>query len=63
MFGRRFDLRTDSTVKFDGAPDYPDLDVTAIDKTPTEKVTVLVTVKGIPGHAERSRPPRPTTPS
>ena len=48
VFGRRFDVRNDSTVKFNGAPDYPDIDVTAIHKNTTEKVTVLATVKGTP---------------
>jgi hypothetical protein len=48
VLGRRFDLRSDSTVKFDGAPDYPEIDVTAIHKNTTEDVTVLATVKGTP---------------
>lgn len=50
VFGRRFDLKSDSTVKFDGAPDYPDLDVRAVHRNQTENVSVLVTAKGTPGH-------------
>jgi autotransporter translocation and assembly factor TamB len=48
VFGRRFDVRSDSTVKFDGAPDFPDIDVTATHRNTTENVTVLATVKGTP---------------
>jgi translocation and assembly module TamB len=45
-FGRRFDLKADSTLEFGGPPDHPILDVTAQYQNDTENVTVLLTAKG-----------------
>jgi translocation and assembly module TamB len=46
VFGRRFDLKADSTLQFDGPSDRPELDVSAQYTNPTENVTVLWTAKG-----------------
>jgi translocation and assembly module TamB len=45
-FGRRFDLKADSTLQFDGAPDRPELDVSAQYLNEKENVTVVWTAKG-----------------
>jgi len=45
-FGRRFDLKADSTLEFGGPPDRPTLDVTAQYQNDAENVTVLLTAKG-----------------
>ena len=44
--GRRFDLKADSTLQFDGPPGRPTLDATAQYQNNDENVTVLVTAKG-----------------
>ena len=44
--GRRFDLKADSSLKFEGAPDHPTLDATAQYQDNEDNVTVLVTAKG-----------------
>jgi hypothetical protein len=61
VFGRRFDLKGDSTVKFDGPPDFPELDVTAQYKNIPENVTVLLRVTGTPTQmsVKVSSPDRP----
>ena len=46
VFGRRFDLKADSTLQFNGPPERPDLDVSAQYTNQTENVTVLWTAKG-----------------
>jgi len=46
IFGRRFDIKADSTLTFGGAPDRPALDVTAEHRNDTEKLTVVLTAKG-----------------
>jgi translocation and assembly module TamB len=46
IFGRRFNLKADSTLSFGGSPDHPDLDVRAEHVNTTEGVTVLLTAKG-----------------
>jgi len=46
VFGRRFDLKADSTLQFDGPPDRPELDVSAPYTNQTENVTVLWSAKG-----------------
>jgi translocation and assembly module TamB len=46
VFGRRFDIKADSTLTFGGSPDHPDLDVRAEHVNTTENVTVLLTAKG-----------------
>ena len=48
VLGRRFDVKSDSTLTFGGAPDHPALDVRAEHKNDTEHITVLVTLKGTP---------------
>jgi translocation and assembly module TamB len=45
-FGRRFDLKSDTTLEFGGPPDRPILDVTAQYQNDVENVTVLLTAKG-----------------
>ncbi|HVT09969.1 MAG TPA: translocation/assembly module TamB domain-containing protein, partial [Polyangia bacterium] len=45
-FGRRFDLKNDTTLEFGGPPDRPILDVTAQYQNDVENVTVLLTAKG-----------------
>src|SRR5262249_5292660 len=45
VFGRRFDIKGDSTVTFSGPVDSPELDVRAEHVNTTENVTVLVTAK------------------
>ena len=44
--GRRFDLKADSSLQFEGAPDHPTLDATAQYQDNDDNVTVLVTAKG-----------------
>ena len=46
VFGRRFDLKAESTLQFDGAPDRPELDVSAQYLNEKENVTVVWTAKG-----------------
>ena len=46
IFGRRFDLRADSTLEFSGSPDHPRLDVTAQYQNQLENITVVLTAKG-----------------
>ena len=46
VFGRRFDLKADSTLQFDGPPDRPELDVSAQYVNDKENVTVVWTAKG-----------------
>src|SRR5205085_8347063 len=46
IFGRRFDLKEDSTLTFHGPPDQPELDVRAEHVNTTENITVLLTAKG-----------------
>jgi len=46
LYGRRFDLKADSTLTFGGSPEHPDLDVRAEHVNTTENVTVLITAKG-----------------
>jgi translocation and assembly module TamB len=48
--GRRFDLKADSSLRFDGAPDHPTLDATAQYQDNDDNVTVLVTAKGAIDH-------------
>ena len=59
--GRRFDLKADSSLQFDGAPDHPTLDATAQYQDNDDNVTVLVTAKGAIDHLniEISSPNRP----
>ncbi len=45
-FGRRFDLKANSTLDFGGPPDAPSLDVTAQYQNDAANVTVLLTAKG-----------------
>ena len=44
--GRRFDLKADSSLLFEGAPDRPTLDATAQYQDNEDNVTVLVTARG-----------------
>jgi translocation and assembly module TamB len=46
VLGRRFDLKADSTLQFDGAPDHPTLDATAQFQDNQDNVTVQVVAKG-----------------
>ena len=46
VFGRRFDVKADSTLTFGGAPDHPDVDVRAEHTNTTENITVLIAAKG-----------------
>lgn len=46
IFGRRFDLKADSTLEFNGPPDRPQLDVTAQYQNQLENITVVLTAKG-----------------
>jgi translocation and assembly module TamB len=48
VLGKRFDVKPDSTLTFGGAPDHPELDVRAEHKNDTEKITVLITIRGSP---------------
>lgn len=61
VVGRRFDLKPDSTIRFSGPSDAPELDVGATHDNEKEKITVLVTVKGTPDHIQIaiSSPDRP----
>ncbi len=45
-FGRRFDLKANSTLNFGGPADQPTLDVTAQYQNDAENATVLLTAKG-----------------
>ena len=44
--GRRFDIKADSSLQFEGALDHPTLDATAQYQDNDDNVTVLVTAKG-----------------
>ena len=60
--GRRFDLKADSSLQFEGAPDHPTLDATAQYQDNDDNVTVLVTAKGPIEHLtirSARQPPRP----
>jgi translocation and assembly module TamB len=46
VLGRRFDLKSDSTLTFAGDPDRPELDVRAEHVNTTENITVVLTAKG-----------------
>jgi len=46
IFGRRFDVKGDSTLSFHGPPDRPELDVRAEHVNTTENITVLLTARG-----------------
>ena len=46
VFGRRFDIKQDSTLSFHGPPDRPELDVRAEHVNTAENVTVLLTARG-----------------
>jgi translocation and assembly module TamB len=46
VFGRRFDLRPESTVRWTGPKDRPEVDLAAQHENRDEGVTVLVTIKG-----------------
>jgi translocation and assembly module TamB len=46
VFGRRFDIKADSTLTFGGPPERPDLDVRAQHTNEAENITVLLTAKG-----------------
>ena len=48
--GRRFDLKADSSLQFEGAIDHPTLDATAQYQDNNDNVTVLVTAKGAIDH-------------
>ncbi len=48
--GRRFDIKADSSLQFEGAPDHPTLDATAQYQDNDDNVTVLVTAKGAIDH-------------
>jgi translocation and assembly module TamB len=48
--GRRFDLKADSSLQFDGAPDHPTLDATAQYQDNDDNVTVQVTANGAIDH-------------
>jgi translocation and assembly module TamB len=50
VLGRRFDLKADSTLQFDGAPDHPTLDATAQFQDNKDNLTVQLTAKGPPEH-------------
>jgi translocation and assembly module TamB len=50
VVGRRFDLKAGSEVQLSGPVDEPELDVEAHHLNETENITVVVTVKGTPGH-------------
>jgi len=46
ILGRRFDVKSDSSLQFDGPTDKPDLDVTAQYTERTDNINVLLTAKG-----------------
>ncbi len=46
VLGRRFDVKADSSLRFEGAPDHPTLDATAQYQDSEDNVTVVVTAKG-----------------
>jgi translocation and assembly module TamB len=50
ILGRRFDLKADSTLQFNGPTDRPELDVTAQYQNMVENVTVVLTAKGAMDH-------------
>lgn len=64
IFGRRFDLKADSTLEFDGPPDRPQLDLTAQFQDQADNVTVVLTAKGPLEHLTVgvSSPNRPDLP-
>ena len=64
IFGRRFDLKADSTLEFDGPSDRPQLDVTAQYQDQADNVTVVLTAKGPLEHLTVgvSSPNRPDLP-
>jgi translocation and assembly module TamB len=46
VYGRRFDLRSESTVRWTGPAARPEVDITAQHESKDEGVTVVVTIKG-----------------
>jgi len=52
VLGRRFDLKADSVIRFGGTVDAPELDVSANHVDEKNNITVLVVVKGSPGHLQ-----------
>ena len=46
IFGRRFDLKADSTLQWSGPTDRPELDMTAQYQNQAENITVVLTAKG-----------------
>ncbi len=46
IFGRRFDLKADSTLQWSGPTDRPELDMTAQYQNQAENITVILTAKG-----------------
>lgn len=46
VLGRRFDVKSESSLQFDGPPDRPDLNVTAQYTDRTDNINVLLTLKG-----------------
>jgi autotransporter translocation and assembly factor TamB len=48
VLGKRFDLKADSSLRFQGQVDTPELDITAQYVNEQEHVTVVATVKGLP---------------
>jgi translocation and assembly module TamB len=46
VYGRRFDLRSESLVRWTGPPERPEVDINAQHESRDEGVTVLVTIKG-----------------
>jgi translocation and assembly module TamB len=50
VLGKRFDLKADSSLRFQGNADAPELDVTAQYVNEQAHVTVVATVKGSPKH-------------
>jgi translocation and assembly module TamB len=46
VYGRRFDIRAESTLKWSGPADRPEVDLSAQHENREEGVTVLVTIKG-----------------
>jgi len=59
--GQRFDLKEDSSLRFGGPADTPELDVTATYTDRQDNITVVVTLSGTPGHVQVavSAPDRP----
>ena len=50
ILGKRFHLKADSSLRFQGPADDPQLDITAQYVNEQERVTVVATVKGVPKH-------------